>query len=259
VARPQKKPPSLWPKEHGAYAELAFPIITAMALGSPSWAAALLALACLAGFLAHEPVLVLLGIRGRRTRDTLGGAARRHALALGSVLALTGIGGLWLASDAVRWAMLAPVVLALLVLPLIVAGREKTTPGEVLVAAAFASAGVPVALAAGVTLRVAVVASCVWLAVFVLGTFAVRLTLERARKERGPMRIVSPLAAGLSLLAALAVAGRLDWAPLGMVPTAIACLALFVRPVSAKQLRVVGWSLVGGNLFAFVTLLITLR
>ena len=130
-------------------------------------------------------------------------------------------------------------------------------------AAAFASNVVPVATAGGVGLPAATVAATTWLAVFVVGTFMVRLTLERARKEHGPMRVALPIAALSVVAGALvsAIVGPAPWrlAALAAVPTALAALVVWLRPVSAKRLRTVGWSLVAGNVVALAWLLAFLR
>ena len=60
---------SLWPREHGAYAQLAAPLLTALVIVRPTVAAALLALAACIAFLANEPLLVVLGHRGKRMRE----------------------------------------------------------------------------------------------------------------------------------------------------------------------------------------------
>ncbi len=57
---------SLLPKEHGAYGQMAFPLATAFAVAGMNAPALLIGVAVLAGSLAHEPVLVLLGMRGTR-------------------------------------------------------------------------------------------------------------------------------------------------------------------------------------------------
>ncbi len=54
------------PKEHGAYGQLAFPLVTALAVSGTSVPAGLIALAVVACFLAHEPLLVLLGMVSSR-------------------------------------------------------------------------------------------------------------------------------------------------------------------------------------------------
>ena len=62
------RPRSLLPQEHGAWGQLAMPILSALALGAPSAAALLLTAATVLAFLAHEPWLVVLGHRGMRAK-----------------------------------------------------------------------------------------------------------------------------------------------------------------------------------------------
>ena len=69
----------LLPKEHGAYAEIGFPLLTVLLLGVPSSAALLLSIAVVCVFLLHEPALVLLGHRGARIKREAGGSAVRLA------------------------------------------------------------------------------------------------------------------------------------------------------------------------------------
>ncbi|MBZ0235890.1 MAG: YwiC-like family protein, partial [Deltaproteobacteria bacterium] len=47
------------PREHGAYAQLGVPLVVALAAGRPGLAAAAFALAAIALFFVHEPVLSL--------------------------------------------------------------------------------------------------------------------------------------------------------------------------------------------------------
>ncbi|RJQ40810.1 MAG: hypothetical protein C4555_00960 [Dehalococcoidia bacterium] len=63
--------PRLRPREHGAYAMLAFPATSGLVLGGASWAGAAFIGMALAGFLAHESVLVVLGARGARVQASL--------------------------------------------------------------------------------------------------------------------------------------------------------------------------------------------
>lgn len=248
----------LWPKEHGAYAEVIFPLLTGLALGRPTFVAALLVAASLGAFLLHEPLLVMVGARGQRVRDAHGGAAGRQFRIIGAVTVLTGVVGMVLANDATRWALVPPAVLAHFVVPVVLLGREKTAIGETLVAATLSAMAVPVAIASDVAWPTATIAAVLWFAVFLLGTLMVRLTLERARKERGPMRIATPLVSGVLLCGAVVGVIELGLAPLAVVPVAVASLWTWLRPVPAKKIRVVGWSLVGGSVFAFVTIVVTL-
>ena len=84
---------SLLPREHGAYAELAFPLLTGVALGAPSLPVLALASAAVAFFLANEPVAILLGARGGRIKDQQGQRAKRRGLVLiGAGILLGGVG-----------------------------------------------------------------------------------------------------------------------------------------------------------------------
>jgi hypothetical protein len=98
-------------------------------------------------FIAHEPLLVLLGQRGRRVAEEEGPRARRWLAATGGLAAVTGALGIALAPAAARLALALPAALAVVVALLVWRRLEKTTLGEVFVAAALASAGWAVALA----------------------------------------------------------------------------------------------------------------
>src|SRR3954452_18893302 len=103
----------MFPKEHGAYGQLLFPIVTALAAGRPGTVASLLSIAALCAFLAHEPLLVLLGQRGpRAARDQ-----RMRAAAWGggfaTAAALCGGASIALAGRDVRTALILPASLAL--------------------------------------------------------------------------------------------------------------------------------------------------
>src|SRR5688572_29450477 len=62
---------SLFPKEHGAYGQITVPLITAFLAAGVSTTGLLIATSMLAGFLAHEPALVLIGARGARAKRDL--------------------------------------------------------------------------------------------------------------------------------------------------------------------------------------------
>ncbi len=81
----------LLPREHGAYAELGFPLLSGLVLGSPGAASWLFVAAAILLFLANEPLVILLGVRGRRAREEMGPAARRLVLGLGGLGAAAGL------------------------------------------------------------------------------------------------------------------------------------------------------------------------
>ena len=137
---------SLWPKEHGAYGQITFPLVAALAVAGVSAGGLLIATATIAGFLAHEPALVVLGLRGPRAKREL----RRHAvLWLGCCLVagvVAGIGALLAMPPPARWSIAVPLVPATLLAVAALRGAEKTWYGETAAAVAFSGAAVPIAM-----------------------------------------------------------------------------------------------------------------
>ena len=82
----------LWPREHGTYGELLFPLMSALLLARPGRAAWGLSLLAVGGFLAHEGFSVLAGARGLRAkRDAHAVAWRSVAIFGGAAL----LGAAW--------------------------------------------------------------------------------------------------------------------------------------------------------------------
>jgi hypothetical protein len=103
---------SLLPHEHGAYGQIALPLVCGLGMGRPGIAAALLSAGAFAGFLSYEPLLVATGNRGKRARDEDGARARRLAAELLSLAVLLSGGGFALASPTARLASVVPPLLA---------------------------------------------------------------------------------------------------------------------------------------------------
>ena len=76
----------LKPKEHGAYAILGIPIVTSLVITGTTVVGVSVAAASVAGFLAHEPLLVAWGHRGSRAKQSTPSAAKRLTLLLGIML-----------------------------------------------------------------------------------------------------------------------------------------------------------------------------
>lgn len=253
---------SLLPHEHGAWGQLAMPLLTALGIGRPGAAAWLLCAAVLLAFVAHEPLLVLLGQRGRRAQEEDGPRARRWLVVLGALAAATGALGVALAPPAARAALALPAALAAVVAALVRARLEKTTAGEIVVAAALASAGYAVALAGGAAPAAALAALLAWILAFSAATLAVRVILVRVRSKGAadPGRRNAALAA---LLAGCAVA--LSWAglpralALAVLPTAAFAVAICLLRISPRRLRELGWALVGSSAVTLVILVVGLR
>lgn len=264
----------LLPREHGAYAQLAFPVLTGLLLSWPSPAALLLAGAAVSFFLANEPLAILLGVRGVRLLDREGERARKRAgllLAAGSVLGGLGV----LLGWPVVWPeILPPAGAGLLLIPVVRAGRQKSLPGEILVLTAFSTLVLPLVAASGGDPVRALLATGVWWLSFLLATLEVHAIKARL-KNRGPYRwtrFASPVSAGVLVVVAAWVAlgqGRpvvqalgLDegWrylppAAAALLPPAVAILALSMIRVHPRHLKRVGWTLVGANGLTLILLL----
>lgn len=250
---------SLLPREHGAYAELAFPLVTGLLIEPGEPAAWAFALSAVAWFLLHEPVAVLTGRRGRRLQDGLGPAARVRGTQLVGVGAVLGGLGFVLAPSAGRLAALIPLGLALATLPVVLRGRQKTVWAEFVIAAAFATMVLPLAVSGGTSWRFASLAALVWFLSFVLGTIAVHAIKTRHKQVQGVRWTVPAtplLAAGLVGGAAAAAAfdavGAL--AALAAVPPAIGVLAVHLLKVHPRRLTRVGWTLTGANVVTLALL-----
>lgn len=251
------------PKEHGAYGQLLFPIVTALGVGRPGAAAWLLAAAAICAFLAHEPLLVLLGQRGAR--------AAREQRRLASVsfgffavaAAVSAVRAIALASPDVRMGLIAPAALGAILVLLIAAQHEHTAIGEVLSAMALSSFAVPLARASGASSSVALTCALVFVSAFVAGTLCVRAVIAATRRPpAASMRIAAGLVAAGSLAAlqALAAAGRVSRAaPLAALPVCLGGLILVLTAPSARHLRTIGWALVATTTAAALILIVALR
>ncbi len=261
---PRRQSPSLLPREHGAYAQASFPLITALALGGLGPATLLLTIAVIAVFLAHEPALVLVGGRGGRAKRETSTHARRRLVWLVAVGLPAGLLGLCLASPPARLAALIPAALGALLAPLIFARREKTATGELLVAVTLSATMIPVAVAGDVSLAVSIAAAAVWAVAFSLGTITVRGIIARAKKkaEAGWARVVAPAlsATAIGLAVALAVVvGSPRIAAVAVIPTALVSLVFGLVGIHPRNLRRMGWSLVASNVAVFAALIVGLK
>lgn len=257
MAKPTR---SLVPREHGAYAELAFPLLTGLGMGRPSVASWAFALAAALFFFLHEPLAVVAGVRGERARRDHGRSARKRAIliaAWGSVAALI---ALLSASGTARMAALVPGGFAVLLAPLVLTGRVKNIAGEILVAGALAGVLLPVAVAGGAEWSYAVLAAGVWFTSFTLATFTVHALKARVKERLSPQWtvVVAPVLALTVLLAAVLVAysaSQPRLAALALVPPALATLAANAVGVHPRRLKRVGWSLVAANVLTAALLL----
>jgi hypothetical protein len=252
----------LWPREHGAWAQMAMPLATGLAIGRPGAAAVLFALAAALAFLAHEPGLVLLGNRGARARADDGPLAWRLLALLGVPALALGALAFARAAPAARLSVAAPAALGLVTAWLARRRLEMTTGGEVVAGAAMASSLLPVALSAGAAPRAALAAFLAWVLSFAVAAVAVEAVLARGRPgapdlgRRNALRTAALWALGC----ALALLLGLSWAlPAALAPTAAFGAAVCLRGTGPGRLRALGWALVVGTTATLLLLVLGLR
>lgn len=242
---------SLLPKEHGAYGQLALPLVTAFAVAGVNTPAVLLGLAAIAGFLAHEPILVLLGRRGARAKREEGRSAAAWLAITTAMTIGAGAAAFWAVSPSIRWSFILPLGPAALLATAIAAKQEKSFLGETAAALAFSLAATPVCMAAGAPTTTALAVGTAFALVFVLGTLVVRAIVNvrgsgnprEARRTRAAVLVLAS-AAGLAL-AVTASRGLLAWTTLlAAAPGLIAASWIALFPPSPARLRTVGWALV---------------
>ena len=246
----------MFPREHGAYGQLLFPLATVLVIGRRTPSALLLATAAVLAFLAHEPLLVLLGRRGpRAARDD-----RRRALAW---FAWTAIGAATLGAAAIvvapRGIAIAPaaalpVALGCLLALAIYFDREHTAAGEALAAVALPSIALPVARAAGVESTVALTCAAVFAAAFVAATFCVHAVIARTQDPPALGARAAGAAVAAGSIAALGAMAALNLvsviAPIAALPMCLVALVAALAAPSARRLRAIGWTLFAAALLA---------
>ena len=248
----------LIPREHGAYGQLGFPIAAALGSGRPGVAALALVIAFVAAFVAHEPVLVLIGDRGPRARRESYREAVTTVAVAGTIVLLAGLPAILLMPQRERWTVAVPTAFAVAALPMIAQRRQKTTTGELHAALALASCALPAGVAAGVTEQKAAACWFVLTLGFWAATLAVRGTIANQRREgaaglRTAAAIVA-IAAPVLTLVMTSYFGLNPWLWTTALPlSTLALIAAVVAP-SARRLREIGWTLIGASALAAVML-----
>ena len=261
------KGPSLLPREHGAYAELAFPLVTGLSLAPPTSAALALAGAAVALFLVHEPLAIALGLRGQRLKDHFRKRAPPRVASLlvaGLILAAVS----WRMSEGRIWpSILVPLAPVAILIPLVLSGRQKTLAGEILVITAFSGLVLPLVAASGAASGfssgfnpvTAQGAAVVWWVSFFLGTLEVH-AIKARHKDTGRSRWTrwtrwgSPLASALVVTLCLAgvfmLREEVGSPALALLFPAASILILGFLRIHPRRLKRVGWTLVAANLVA---------
>jgi len=246
---------SLAPREHGAYGQLLFPLIVAHVVAAPSLSGWCLTAAAIAAFAGHEPLLIVLGRRGERTRRNTGKRAKRILTLCTVLVAAGGVAGLVLAPEMARWSLLLPGALASVVAGFVLRDAEHTLGGELLIGSLLPALAVPVALAGNADPSRVLGAWGVWSIGAAAATGAVRATIAHLKQPtRTIQRIFLPAAALLIAVAALLLRllqlrDLVALFPLVGVSGVVAWLVPHPR-----HLRKVGWSLVGATALSAILL-----
>ncbi|MEM9644018.1 MAG: YwiC-like family protein [Planctomycetota bacterium] len=240
------------PKEHGAYAILAVPLATGLIITGPTIVGLAATLAAVAGFLSHEPLLVVMGYRGARARQTFPFVRQRLAVLLIVMLA-SGLAALWLGPMLVRWSLIGCAMLASISFSVACLGKHRTLTGQLLGVVSLSAPLVPVLLAGQRPLGTSI-ESWVTLAIgFTSTTVAVRGVI--ATQKRQPCELHFTILGAISVIIGglVATGYSLVWATLPML-----CMSwsLLLRPPPTRYLKRVGWTLVGGTLASAIWLLV---
>lgn len=237
----------LTPREHGAYAQLAFPLLSGLIVGGPTLPGAALTASVVCAFLAYEPVAVLLGVRGVRLQREQAGSARRQILILAPIALLLAAGALLLAPGRARLLALVPAALAAVVAALLPIRRVKTIAGETATASAFAGMHLPVAAAAGAAGLALWAPAAVWFVAFFVATLAVHAIKARQKQRDAWLRALavgSTIAVGVGAIVIAVAAPPLRLPALALAVPVGAVLAVNLGRVHPRALKRVGWTLV---------------
>jgi hypothetical protein len=252
---------ALLPREHGAYAQLGYPLLTGLILSGGHPGALAFAVSGIALFLAHEPMAVIMGMRGVRLRDALVRPSRRRLWILAAVTLAGLLAAMMLAPWRAWQAALVPAIPGVALVPLFLLNRIKTLLGEVVAAAAFSASLLPVAMSGPVAVDVAAAAALVWFGATVPAIVSVHaVKASHKGRPRGrwlllATRVLAVLVALSAVAAALtlpAPAGR----ALAVLPPALAVFAIGLILPHPRHLKRIGWTMVVANTLALVLLLI---
>jgi hypothetical protein len=223
-------------------------MVSALVIGRPGTAALAWAGAAALAFLAHEPVMVLLGQRGAKASRDERHRARWWLGAYLTGVALLGSVAVVAMPNEARIALVAPVSLGMLLAIVIGARREHTASGEVLSAIVMASLAWPAALAAGVSPIASRTCAAVFGGGFAAATLAVHAVIARTRRPPGRGARITAVLAALAiggLVGAAAQMHVLDRAAgVAVAPMLCGAVVLAWAAPPARRLRTVGWTLI---------------
>jgi hypothetical protein len=246
----------LLPREHGAYVQLLAPLTLALALSNGGAVAILLTLAAILAFVANEPLLVLLGHRGKRLREQASSRAVGMLAILAPLVVVIGVVALVLATASTRLVAVLVGLPAALLVGLGVAKKQRSLFGEAVAVIALTGAAAPVAVAGGTSVPDALALWGAWALGFGCSTIVVHRVIERGKGRRG-LADVALAFLFLCIACAAWIATRKLYAFHVALPlTSAAAIVSWISPRPAK-LRAIGFAMLGASLIAiFATLVL---
>lgn len=237
---------SLWPREHGAYAQLALPLLAALLVRTPTLPAGLFAIAAVGAFLANEPILVLLGHRGARHVTSDGPRSRRRLWGLAATTLVAGTAGIALANNPTLVVTSLAAIPAFALVGIATRGGQHTLVAELVAAVALPAAAAPVAVASGVAVSSAMLVWGAWALGYGASVIAVHRVIARHRRAAGQLDRAIAVALCTAIVIACVVA---SWFPIVSVVLPLLALstALVMRPPRARHLRAIGIALVAAS------------
>ena len=250
-------PSVLFPREHGAYAQLAFPILSGLLLGRPGWAAFGFAAAAILIFMTSEPVEILLGVRGNHPRERSGPLAKAQLAILAPLAGTTGLIAVALAPPHARLMTFIPVAAGVVLIPFVVSRRLKSLAGEILAAFGFATLHLPIAASSGLRGPSLTDPAAVWFLAFCAATIAVHAIKARHMHRDpwlGPAALIASIAVTIAavLVALYYPSHRL--AAIALALPALTVLAVNLLRVPPRALKAVGWCATAADAAALAVL-----
>mgnify|MGYP002631521119 CR=1 FL=1 len=241
-------PARLHPKEHGAYAIVGVPLVVALVIGGLNTVAVLTIIATVAGFVANEPLMVILGRRGERARLATPSALLTLELLLLTAV-LFGSAAFSLGSERVQAALIACTFFAATGFAMSAFGWQRTFIAQVTGIIGLTLPSAVVLLAGGIDSVAVVSLSAAWIIGRIATTTAVRSVVayqKTSTHHRVPhindLILVSVVLAGAGGF----FSGVSEC--LLITPLLASAICLRLQPPLIRHMRRIGWSLLAVNL-----------
>lgn len=245
----------LRPKEHGAYAILAIPLVTSLFISGLTFTTMLVAAAAVAAFLAYEPLLIVAGSRGKRIRESTPAAVRVLTTRLMTAI-LCGAIAFWLGDLVVRLGLIVCIGFAIAEFVASVNGHSRRLATQLLGITGLTLPSTVILTAGGVA---SVTASQFWL-IWVAGRMATTASVRSAiTRHKSSVSIQDARILDILLIIAFAICGiGLFWGEAiwtATLPLVLAGAVLRVASPHPRHLKQIGWSLVLVNIASGIVMI----